>query len=463
MKKSRLTLTIGVFCIATAAFFLAFAALITIIGLFLHGTLFGVLWTALLKTFTFVPVMGEGTEYVNYIVVGTLGLLVLLTIVFLIVALARKKARALWGVLALFLTTISSLGTFLFYVVGDVFIADNPILGYITLGVGDLTSTLGLISFVLAVIAICKKEKQEIEIIAEEVEQTENKEETIENLPEINNETEETKEPEVAPVVEETKPVEQKPVELQPRVVIVPDASREIVINIVTKVAPVATTKTVTPKPVAPKPVEQKPAEVKVVEPQPTEPKKVIKKVIKKVVVKKEPEVMDNGRPKPIPPQNRSKAPTVKVQRIKQEKVAATTKPVKGDFKERILAQTKEIQSLYNELKSYIFQYAIKARIENENEVIHYGDETYMLIAVLGSKLKVYYALNPQPYLKTTHPPVDASKHQKYALTPTEFSIKDERDLKRAKELVEDLMVNKGRRKGKFTLTNWVKELKEKK
>ena len=107
MKKTRLTLTIGVFCIATAVFFLAFAALITVIGLFLHGTLFGDLWTGLLNTFTFVPLMGEGTEYVNYIVVGTLGLLVLLTIVFLIVALARKRARALWGVLALFLTTPS--------------------------------------------------------------------------------------------------------------------------------------------------------------------------------------------------------------------------------------------------------------------------------------------------------------------------------------------------------------------
>lgn len=480
MKKSGLILAIKILCIATSLAFVAGAVLITVIGLTSYPTLFTEMLGSVTTLFTLQPIFNN--IVLTYVAIGVVGLLLLLDIVFFIVILVRRRAPALWGLLSYTLAIIAFFAM-LMVVMGPTFTSyaeANFVMVLITTIVLALAVLFGVISFVFALIAtfmklekVAKKEKTEAVPVTTEVVAPTNDDEvavpTDVNPEEVEAPKEEEPVEEITPTTEVVTPKEEKaPVSQQPRVVIVPDESREIVINIVTNPTP---TQKVVKKVVVP----VKKEEVKVVEPveeekkvepvkeenkQP-EPIRVVKRVVKKVYVTKEKEPEDNSKPKPIPPTNRKKAATVKIKRIKQDKPAAvTTKPVKGDFKERILAQTKDIQKLYNSLKSYIFQYAVKSRLEDENEVIYHGDETYMLIAVLGTKLKVYYALNPQPYLKTTHPAVDASKHQKYAATPTEFSIKDERDLKRAQELIEDLMVNKGRRKGKLVPTNWVKELK---
>jgi len=160
----------------------------------------------------------------------------------------------------------------------------------------------------------------------------------------------------------------------------------------------------------------------------------------------------------------------VKVEKTAPVKVAA--QPAEEDkekptyeripFQTRMLKADKEMKNNYNELKSEIMSYGVKSRVSNSGDTFRLHTKTYLKITIAGKSLKLYYALDPKDYEKTTLPVQDAGHKGIYKDIPLVFKVKSDLSMRRAKQLIADTMEKSGLEQGKVELHNWVKEIKEK-
>lgn len=167
------------------------------------------------------------------------------------------------------------------------------------------------------------------------------------------------------------------------------------------------------------KPAEEKPAEV---QPAPQEPE-----------VASEPDSEEEGGKNPI---------------------------IRIPFTERMLDAEKEMQNDYNELKNEILSYGVNSRVSNSGDTFRLHRKTYVKITIAGKSLKLYFALDPQDYADSKMPIGDASQHAVYAEIPLIFKVKSGLSMRRAKELIRDVMTKDGLEQGEIGSVNWVKELK---
>ena len=159
----------------------------------------------------------------------------------------------------------------------------------------------------------------------------------------------------------------------------------------------------------------------------------------------------------------------VKVEKTAPVKVAA--QPAEEDkekptyeripFQTRMLKADKEMKNNYNELKSEIMSYGVKSRVSNSGDTFRLHTKTYLKITIAGKSLKLYYALDPKDYEKTTLPVQDAGHKGIYKDIPLVFKVKSDLSMRRAKQLIADTMEKSGLEQGKVELHNWVKEIKE--
>jgi hypothetical protein len=186
---------------------------------------------------------------------------------------------------------------------------------------------------------------------------------------------------------------------------------------------------------------------------------------------------MAAAKPEPAPAPVVQSAPVVvepapvivKVEKTAPVKVAA--QPAEEDkekptyeripFQTRMLKADKEMKNNYNELKSEIMSYGVKSRVSNSGDTFRLHTKTYLKITIAGKSLKLYYALDPKDYEKTTLPVQDAGHKGIYKDIPLVFKVKSDLSMRRAKQLIADTMEKSGLEQGKVELHNWVKEIKE--
>ncbi len=114
-------------------------------------------------------------------------------------------------------------------------------------------------------------------------------------------------------------------------------------------------------------------------------------------------------------------------------------------FAEKIVeAEDPELPAHYNELKNYLCSFGVNGRISKSNESFRFKKELYCKITVQGKTLKVFLALNPEEYAHTKIPVTDMSHKHAYAEVPCLIKVRSNLSLKRAKQLIDDMMAKKG-------------------
>ena len=134
-------------------------------------------------------------------------------------------------------------------------------------------------------------------------------------------------------------------------------------------------------------------------------------------------------------------------------------KIIRIPFQDRFKEADPEMLSNYNELKSEIMSYGVKSRISNKGDTFRLHKVTFVRITVAGKSLKLYFALDPKDYANTTLPVQDASGKGVYKDIPLVFKVKSDLSLRRAKQLIADVMEKNGLEQGKVEPRNWADEL----
>ena len=134
-------------------------------------------------------------------------------------------------------------------------------------------------------------------------------------------------------------------------------------------------------------------------------------------------------------------------------------KIIRIPFQERITSAEKEMKDNYNELKNDILAYGVKSRVSNSGDTFRLHRKTYVKLTIAGKSLKLYFALNPEDYKDSTIPVADASEKNIYQEIPLIFKVKSGLSMRRAKQLIADVMAPDGLVQGEVGKVNWVKEI----
>lgn len=136
-------------------------------------------------------------------------------------------------------------------------------------------------------------------------------------------------------------------------------------------------------------------------------------------------------------------------------------KIIRIPFPTRMLDADKDMKSNYSELKSEILSYGVKSRVSNSGDTFRLHKITFVKITIAGKSLKLYFGLDPKDYANTPLPVQDVSHKNIYKDIPLVFKVKSELSLRRAKQLIADVMDKNGLEQGKIVPHNWAAELKD--
>ena len=196
---------------------------------------------------------------------------------------------------------------------------------------------------------------------------------------------------------------------------------------------------------------EAAPVKEEPVEPVKAEPAPVQLPVVNIIVKSNEPEeVKAEPAPAPVVVSEPAPAPAEPAAKI-----------IRVPFNERMASADDELRRNYNELKSEILSYGdVKSRVSNTGDTFRAHTVTFVKITVAGKGLKLYFALDPKDYANSTLPVQDASSKSIYRDIPLVFKVKSELSLRRAKQLIADVMEKNGYEQGKIEKRDWAEELK---
>jgi len=138
----------------------------------------------------------------------------------------------------------------------------------------------------------------------------------------------------------------------------------------------------------------------------------------------------------------------------------SSNKIIRIPFQVRMQSAEKDLLTNYNTLKNYILSYNVKSRISNSGDTFRIHRETFVKITIAGKGLKLYFALNPQDYEGTTIPVQNVSHKAIYAEIPCVLKVKSPLSVKRAMQLVDDVMKAKGLEQGEIPNINWASDFK---
>lgn len=134
-------------------------------------------------------------------------------------------------------------------------------------------------------------------------------------------------------------------------------------------------------------------------------------------------------------------------------------KIVRIPFQTRMADADKEMKDNYNDLKSEIMSYGVKSRISNKGDTFRLHKVTFVRITIAGKSLKLYFALDPKDYENSPIPVQDAGHKGVYKDIPLVFKVKSELSVRRAKELIANVMEKNGLEQGKVEPRDWVAEI----
>ncbi|MBO8426595.1 MAG: hypothetical protein IAC61_04665, partial [Firmicutes bacterium] len=136
-------------------------------------------------------------------------------------------------------------------------------------------------------------------------------------------------------------------------------------------------------------------------------------------------------------------------------------KIIRIPFPTRMVDADKDMKSNYNELKSEILSYGVKSRVSNSGDTFRLHKITFVKITIAGKSLKLYFALDPKEYANSTYPVQDVSHKNIYKDIPMVFKVKSELSMRRAKQLIADVMDKHGLEQGKIIPHNYAADLKD--
>ncbi|OPZ35510.1 MAG: hypothetical protein BWY98_00705 [Tenericutes bacterium ADurb.BinA155] len=180
---------------------------------------------------------------------------------------------------------------------------------------------------------------------------------------------------------------------------------------------------------------EEKPAEKPAEEAKPAEEKKEEKPAEQKpvvVVIKQE-----VAQPAPAVAPAEKKAPVIAAKGKARRRASFETKVKNAD---------EDLRHKYYELRDYIKSYGVHNRVSIPGDTFSAHRQRYVFITISGKHMKVSYDLNPNSYKDSTIP-VEFNKAKKFADLALLFKVRSDLSLKRAEQLVDDIMASKGVKK----------------
>ncbi|MCR5490796.1 MAG: hypothetical protein K6F32_01555 [Bacilli bacterium] len=134
-------------------------------------------------------------------------------------------------------------------------------------------------------------------------------------------------------------------------------------------------------------------------------------------------------------------------------------KIIRIPFPTRMIEAEDEMRANYNELKSELLAYGVKSRVSNSGDTFRLHKVTFVKITIAGKSLKLYFALDPKDYENTTLPIQDVSHKNIYKDIPLVFKVKSELSMRRAKQLINDVMEKNGLEQGRVELRDHASSL----
>ncbi|MBP5091659.1 MAG: hypothetical protein J6328_03775, partial [Bacilli bacterium] len=136
-------------------------------------------------------------------------------------------------------------------------------------------------------------------------------------------------------------------------------------------------------------------------------------------------------------------------------------KIVRIPFPVRMQSVDDELRSDYNELKAEILSYGVKSRVSNSGDTFRLHKVTFIKMGIAGKSIKMYFALNPDDYAKSTFPVTSVAHKNIYKDIPLVFKVRSDLSMKRAKKLIADVMQKNGLTQGKVVPNNYALLLKD--
>ena len=167
--------------------------------------------------------------------------------------------------------------------------------------------------------------------------------------------------------------------------------------------------------------------------------------------------VVNNPAPAPVEEKKPEKKPVGTV----NPDLPPHDKIIRIPFPTRMVDADKDMKSNYNELKSEILSYGVKSRVSNSGDTFRLHKITFVKITIAGKSLKLYFALDPKEYANSTYPVQDVSHKNIYKDIPMVFKVKSELSMRRAKQLIADVMDKHGLEQGKIIPHNYAADLKD--
>ena len=173
----------------------------------------------------------------------------------------------------------------------------------------------------------------------------------------------------------------------------------------------------------------------------------------------KEPEPEPQPEPEPEPVVEEEPVASPEPEPVPETEEDEKAKIIRIPFQERITSADKEMKDNYNELKNELLSYGVKSRVSNSGDTFRLHRKTYVKLTIAGKSLKLYFALKPEDYKDSTIPVADASDKNAYVDIPLVFKVKSGLSMRRAKQLIADVMAPDGVEQGEVGKHNWVREI----
>lgn len=155
--------------------------------------------------------------------------------------------------------------------------------------------------------------------------------------------------------------------------------------------------------------------------------------------------------------QNAAKVPNVDLEKV--DDLHVSKKIIRIPFVKRMLSADDNMKKNYIDLKNEIMSYGVKSRVSNSGDTFRLHTKTYVKLTIAGKSLKLYFALNPKDYESTKLPIMSAAHKGIYKEIPLVFKVKSELSVRRAKQLIADVMEKGNLEQGKVDSVDWIKEL----
>lgn len=114
-------------------------------------------------------------------------------------------------------------------------------------------------------------------------------------------------------------------------------------------------------------------------------------------------------------------------------------------FPERMQVVEKEVKADYNHLKNYLLSFGLNSRISNVADSFRLGRVLYAKLTNSGNTgLKLYLPIKVEDYKDSKIPLKSADGIKQYEEVPTFIYVRSDLSMKRAKQLIDDVMLKNG-------------------